>query len=62
MRRWTPRKLIATCFAEFNGKPVSSVKRGFHSAARLAGLTGSVTPHTLRHMAATWLMQRGGPI
>ena len=28
----------------------------------LAGLTGYVTPHTLRHTAATWLMQRGGPV
>jgi integrase len=62
MRRWTARKLIATCFVEFNGKPVSSVKRGFHSAVKLAGLTGRVTPHTLRHTAATWLMQRGVPI
>jgi hypothetical protein len=62
MRRWTARKLIATCFVEFNGKPVSSVKRGFHNAVRLAGLTGRVTPHTLRHTAATWLMQRGVPI
>jgi hypothetical protein len=25
----------------------------------LAGLTGRVTPHTLRHTAATWLMQAG---
>jgi integrase len=28
----------------------------------LAGLWGKVTPHTLRHTAATWLMQRGVPI
>ena len=26
MRRWHRRKLIATCFVEFNGKPVSSVE------------------------------------
>jgi hypothetical protein len=43
-------------------QPVSSMKRGFHSAVRLAGLTGKVTPHTLHHTAATWLMQRGVPI
>jgi hypothetical protein len=35
---------------EFNGKPVSSVKKGFRSAVRLAGLPGKVTPHTLRHI------------
>jgi integrase len=62
MRRWKARKLIATCFVEFNGKPVSSVQKGFQSAVRLAGLPGRVTPHTLRHTAATWLMQRGVPI
>ena len=28
----------------------------------LAGLRDKVTPHTLRHTAATWLMQRGVPI
>jgi hypothetical protein len=22
MRRWTARKLIASCFVEFNGKPI----------------------------------------
>jgi len=62
LRRWRDRKLIATCFVEFNGKPVDSVKKGFKTAVRLAGLPGRVTPHTLRHTAATWLMQRGVPI
>src|SRR6266404_1095012 len=56
------RKLIATCFVEFNGKPVASVKKGFKRAVGLAHLPGKVTPHTLRHTAATWLMQRGVPI
>jgi integrase len=62
LRRWKQRKLVATCFVEFNGKPVASVKKGFKSAVGLAGLSGKVTPHTLRHTAATWLMQRGVPI
>lgn len=62
MRRWSRLKLIANCFVEFNGKPVASVKKGFKSAVRLAGLSGKVTPHTLRHTAATWLMQRGVPL
>ena len=62
MRRWKTKKLMATCFVEFNGKPVASVKTGFRSAVRLAKLSGRVTPHTLRHTAATWLMQRGVPI
>ncbi|MFB6451241.1 site-specific integrase [Bradyrhizobium tunisiense] len=62
LRRWWNRKLIAECFVEFNGKPVASVKKGFKTAVGLAGLPGRVTPHTLRHTAATWLMQRGVPI
>lgn len=62
MRRWKRLKLIAKCFVEFNGKPVASVKKGFRSGVRLAGLPGKVSPHTLRHTAATWLMQRGAPL
>jgi integrase len=61
-RRWKERKLIANCFVEFNGKPVASVKKGFRTAIGLAKLPGRVTPHTLRHTAATWLMQLGAPI
>jgi hypothetical protein len=53
LRRWNDRKLIVTCFVEFNGKPVTSVKRGFRTAVGLAKLQGSVTPHALRHPAAT---------
>jgi len=53
LRRWRDRKLIANCFVEFNGKPVASVKKGFISAVGLAHLPGRVTPHTLRHTAAT---------
>jgi integrase len=62
MRRWARLKLIADCFVEFNGKPVASVKKGFKRAVGFAELTGKVTPHTLRHTAATWLMQRGVPV
>jgi integrase len=62
LRRWARLNLIAECFVEFNGKPVTSVKKGFRSAVRLAGLSGKVTPHTLRHTAATWLMQRAVPV
>ena len=40
------------------GKQVKSVKRAFASACERAGLE-DVTPHTLRHTCATWLMQKG---
>ena len=44
---------------EWYGKPVETgVEKAFARACEDAGLEG-VTPHTLRHTAATWLMQRG---
>jgi len=61
LRRWRDRRLIVSCFVAFNGKPVASVKKGFKTAVGLACLRGNITPHTLRHTAATWLMQRGVP-
>jgi integrase len=62
VRRWVRTDAIKSHFVEFNGAAVKSVKTGFRSAVRLARLStqsGKVTPHTLRHTAATWLMQRG---
>jgi len=77
MRRWRAadeRKAKAsnrpapTHFVEWNGKPVLSVKTGFKSAAVGAKLMDKeapvgerLTPHTLRHTAATWLMQNAVP-
>jgi integrase len=61
LRRWSRLGIAKTHFVEWNGKRVASVKTGFASAVRIAGLdvtTGNVT----RHTAATWLMQRGAPM
>lgn len=53
-------KMISNDFVvEWNGKPVGSIKKAFHSARRAAGLGPDVTPHVFRHTAATWLMQAG---
>jgi integrase len=41
-----------------NGARLGDIKRGFASACRHAGLD-RVSPHTLRHTCATWLMQQG---
>jgi integrase len=41
-----------------NGEPIGDINKGFAAACRRAGIEG-VTPHTLRHTAATWLMQKG---
>jgi integrase len=59
MRRWHDRRLIAAHFVEWNGAGVKSVTTAFRTAVRLAKLGPGVTPHTLRHTAATWLMQNG---
>lgn len=64
LRRWQRLGLAGSHFVEFNGKPIKSVKTGFAKAVSLAQLakgSGKVVPHTLRHTAATWLMQRGVP-
>jgi integrase len=65
LRRWHDKGIAADYFVEWNGKPVSSVKTAMATAVRLAGISteyGNVTPHTLRHTAATWLMQNGAPV
>jgi integrase len=62
MRRWVRLGIVTSHFVEWHGSPVKSVKTAFKHAVKLAGLWGKVTPHTLRHTAATWLMQRGVPI
>jgi integrase len=46
---------------EYGGQRVLSVKKGFKTAARRAGLL-DVTPHTLRHTAASWMAQDGVPM
>ena len=62
MRRWTRLGNLNEYFVEWNGKPVELIKVGFKRAISLSGIPGKVTPHTLRHTAATWLMQAGVPI
>lgn len=60
LRRWRDERIIRDFVVEWNGEPIrSSVKTAFNSAAAQAGLAGRVTHHTLRHTAATWLMQAG---
>jgi integrase len=59
LRRWHQIDPEAKHFVEFIGRPVNSVKTAFKSAVRLAGLGPGISPHTLRHTAATWLMQKG---
>jgi integrase len=41
-----------------HGARIGDIKKGFAAACKRAGLE-NVSPHTLRHTAATWLMQKG---
>jgi integrase len=41
-----------------NGKRIGDIKRGFSAACDRAGLEG-VSPHALRHTAATWIARDG---
>ena len=56
LRRW--RRHGQRFAVEWNGGPVKDVDKAFRNVAMAAGLPG-VTPHVLRHTAATWLMQLG---
>lgn len=58
LRRWQRLGIARECFVEFNGRPVQSVKTGFASGVRRAGIAHA-TPHTLRHTAVTWMLQNG---
>lgn len=63
LRRW---KRIDDGKAEYvchyDGKPVQKLRRSWRQAVVRAGLKGKLTPHSLRHTRATWLMQAGIPI
>ncbi|WP_316164538.1 MULTISPECIES: site-specific integrase [unclassified Bradyrhizobium] len=65
LRRWVRAGIASERFVEFNGRPVASIKKAFRKVVELARIDtsiGSVVPHTLRHTAATWLMQNGTSI
>jgi len=47
---------------EWAGAPVKSIKRAFRAAVMRAGLDKAVTPHVLRHTAASWMAEAGIPM
>lgn len=44
------------------GKPIAKERRAWGLVREAAGVGPEVTPHIMRHTAATWLMQRGADI
>jgi integrase len=58
MRRWKRLRISNSAVIEYEGEPVKSVRKAFARVVADAGLKG-VTPHTLRHTAISWAMQRG---
>lgn len=47
---------------EWCGKPMGNIRRSFMTAAKAAGLSEDVTPHTLKHSAGVHMAMDGVPI
>jgi integrase len=62
LRRWERLGIATHAVVEWNDKPVRSVRKSFAAAVKTAGLDSSITPHVLRHTAATWMMQNGADL
>jgi integrase len=59
LRRW--QRLGQRFCVGFNGERIGGVDKAFRKNAAAAGMP-EVTPHTLRHTAATWLMQKSADL
>lgn len=58
LRIWKRRDGKIRWVINYEGDRVRKLRRSFNTALRKAGIKG-VSPHTLRHTRATWLMQSG---
>src|SRR5215203_849659 len=59
LRRLHELRVCKRDAVEWLGELVGGGDKAFRNVVRDAGLGEDVTPHTLRHTAATWLMQDG---
>jgi len=58
LRRWKAKDGKIQNVIHYDGMPIQKLRRSWAAACKEAKLTG-VSPHTLRHTRATWLMQAG---
>jgi integrase len=61
LRRWNrlDAQLGVHHVVHYQSSRISKLRRSWATARQAAGLDEDVIPHTLRHTAATWLMQLG---
>lgn len=60
LRRW--RRMVKewdSYVVAYDGRRITKLRRSWTTARQRSGLDVDVTPHTLRHTRATWMMQAG---
>jgi integrase len=63
MRRWAAKDAAPEGpIINYRDGGITHLKRSWNTAVEAAGLDGRISPHTLRHTRATWLMQSGTTI
>jgi len=60
LRRW--KRKGQRYVVEWNGKPIARIIKAHNAVVVDAVMSADVTPHTWRHTAATWLMQRNADL